>query len=170
MTEIKGFNLLGNNKARVLILGSMPSVTSLTKHQYYAHPRNAFWRIMAALFNKDKPLSYQQGQLLLQTEKIAVWDVLKSCHRLGSLDADIEKDSIEVNDFISLFKEFTLLKFVFFNGGTAELLYKKQVYPHLPIEYKTLSYTLLPSTSPAYASMRYEDKLVAWAVLKTCIK
>ncbi|MCK5354176.1 MAG: DNA-deoxyinosine glycosylase, partial [Methyloprofundus sp.] len=92
MTVINGFNLLGNDKARVLILGSMPSVTSLAKQQYYAHPRNAFWRIMAALFNEGKPLSYQQGQILLQAEGVAVWDVLKSCDRQGSLDADIKKN------------------------------------------------------------------------------
>ena len=54
MKQATGFNLLGNNKAQILILGSMPSVVSLEKQQYYAHPRNAFWRIMAALFNQDK--------------------------------------------------------------------------------------------------------------------
>lgn len=153
MTEINGFNLLGCENAQILILGSMPSVTSLAKQQYYAHPRNAFWQIMAELFNEDKPLAYQQGKLLLQAEGVAVWDVLKSCVRQGSLDADIEKRSIEVNDFVTLFKVFTQIKFVFFNGGTAELLYKKQVYPFLPIEYRTLSYTRLPSTSPAYARL-----------------
>ena len=166
MTDIKGFNLLGNNKARVLILGSMPSVISLEKQQYYAHPRNAFWRIMAALFNQNKPLSYQQGQLILQAEGVAVWDILKSCHRPGSLDADIDSHSAEVNDFATLFKEFTRLRSVFFNGATAESLYKKQVFPLLPTKYKTLSYTKLPSTSPAYASMCYADKLNAWTVLK----
>ena len=167
MTEISGFKLLGNNKAQILILGSMPSVTSLEKQQYYAHPRNVFWRIMATLFNGDMPLDYQQGQLLLQTEGIAVWDVLKSCVRQGSLDSSIDKNSMECNDFISLCKTFKQIKFIFFNGGSAELLYKKNVYPLLPIEYRTLNYTKLPSTSPAYAAKCYEDKLVAWSVIKT---
>ena len=167
MTEITGFNSLGDKNARILILGSMPSVISLEKHQYYAHPRNVFWRIVAALFNEGKPLDYQQGQQLLQAEGIAVWDVLKSCFREGSLDSDIEKNSIEINDFITLFRAFKQINCVFFNGGTAELLYKKNVYPLLPKEYRTLNYTKLPSTSPAYAAMSYEDKLAAWAVLKT---
>ena len=145
----------------------MPSVTSLEKQQYYAHPRNVFWRIMATLFNGDMPLDYQQGQLLLQAEGIAVWDVLKSCVRQGSLDSSIDKNSMECNDFISLFNTFKQIKFIFFNGGSAELLYKKNVYPLLPIEYRTLNYTKLPSTSPAYAAMCYEDKLTAWTVLKT---
>lgn len=145
----------------------MPSVTSLEKQQYYAHSRNVFWRIMAVLFNDDKPLDYQQGQQLLQAEGIAVWDVLKSCVRQGSLDSAINKKTMEINDFISLFKVFKQINFVFFNGGTAELLYKKNVYQLLPIEYRTLHYTKLPSTSPAYAAMCYKDKLAAWAVLKT---
>ncbi len=167
MTEISGFKLLGNDNAQILILGSMPSVTSLEKQQYYAHPRNVFWRIMAALFNENKPLDYQQGKLLLQEERIAVWDVLKSCVRQGSLDSAIDENSMESNDFITLFKAFRQIKFIFFNGGTAASLYKKNVYPLLPIEYKTLSHTQLPSTSPAYAAMCYEDKLAAWSVLKT---
>ena len=166
MAEINGFKLLGNKKARILVLGSMPSVTSLEKQQYYGHPRNVFWRIMAALFNDAKPLDYQQGQLLLQAEGIAVWDVLKSCIRQGSLDSAIDKNSMEINDFVSFFSVFNQLRYVFFNGGTAESLYKKRVYPLLPIEYKALNYTKLPSTSPAYAAMSFEDKLVAWSVLK----
>lgn len=146
----------------------MPSVTSLEKQQYYGHPRNVFWRIMAALFNEDKPLNYQQGQQLLQLEGIAIWDVLKSCERQGSLDADINKNSIKINNFIAFFETFTQLRFVFFNGGTAELLYKRNVYPLLPVKYRTLKYAKLPSTSPAYASMCYKDKLAAWAALKNC--
>ena len=167
MTTINSFKLLAKPQAQILILGSVPSVTSLEKQQYYAHPRNAFWRIMAALFNQDKPLFYQQGLLILQAERVAVWDVLKSCHRLGSLDANIDSRSAEVNDFATLFKEFTQLRAVFFNGGTAESLYKNQVFPFLPTQYKTLNYTKLPSTSPAYASMCYADKLTAWAALKS---
>ncbi|NOR79692.1 MAG: DNA-deoxyinosine glycosylase [Methyloprofundus sp.] len=166
MTEINGFKLLGNKKAQVLILGSMPSVTSLEKQQYYGHTRNVFWRIMAALFNEDKALNYQQGQQLLQVEGIAIWDVLKSCERQGSLDADIKKNSIKINDFIAFFEVFKQVRFVFFNGGTAELLYKKHVYPLLPVKYRTLNYTKLPSTSPAYAAMCYQDKLAAWTALK----
>lgn len=168
MTEINGFNLLGNHLAEILIIGSMPSVTSLDKQQYYAHPRNAFWRIMAALYNQGKTLDYQQGQQLLIAERIALWDVLKSCVRQGSLDADIDKNSFVINDFISLFKTFKHIRFIFFNGGAAEKLFKKNVYPLLAVEYRTLQYVKLPSTSPAYAAMSYQDKLEAWRVLKPC--
>ncbi len=167
MTVIHSFNILGNHEARILILGSMPSVTSLHKQQYYAHSRNAFWRIMAALFNDAKSLDYQQGQQLMKTERIAVWDVLKSCVREGSLDSAIDKESMRINDFNSLFSTFKQIKWVFFNGTTAQSLFRKNVYQQLPIEYQTLSYTKLPSTSPAYAAMCYDDKLAAWSILKT---
>jgi TDG/mug DNA glycosylase family protein len=86
---IAGFNLLGNDQAHTLILGSMPSVTSLAEQQYYAHPRNAFWLIIAALFNQGIALDYQRGQQILVEQKIVLWDVLKSCARQGSLDSAI---------------------------------------------------------------------------------
>lgn len=147
----------------------MPSVTSLQKQQYYGHPRNVFWRIMAALFNDTLPLDYQEGQQLLESKKIAVWDVLKSCFRQGSLDSSIDKNTLEANDFIRFFSMFDQIKWVFFNGGMAELLYQKNVYPLLSTDFRALNYARLPSTSPAYAAISYEDKLVAWTVLKTLL-
>ena len=148
----------------------MPSVMSLNKQQYYGHPRNAFWPIMAALFNKDSPINYQQGVQLLQTNGIAVWDVSESCVRQGSLDSAIEQSTIEINDFVSLFAEYSELKYVFFNGGMAEALFKKHVSHTLPLDVNILSYTKLPSTSPAYAAMHYQDKLAVWVVLKELSK
>ncbi|WP_221893807.1 hypothetical protein [Bathymodiolus japonicus methanotrophic gill symbiont] len=97
---------------------------------------------------------------------LMIWDVLKSCARQGSLDSAIEESSIEINDFTSLFNSFGNIKQVFFNGATAQALYKKHVYPDFPAMYKALNYTKLPSTSPAYAAMPYQDKLAAWSVLK----
>lgn len=171
MTQQTGFNLLGNNKARILILGSMPSVASLEKQQYYGHPRNVFWRIMSTLFNEGEPIAYQLAEQFLETHEIAVWDVLKSCVRQGSLDSAIDKKSIQINNFDILFTTFEQIQAVFFNGGIAQLLYKKYVYPTLATELKSLNYVRLPSTSPAYAAMPYAEKLAAWCVLKTlCVK
>jgi len=166
MAMIQGFNLLGNDQAHTLILGSMPSVTSLAKQQYYAHPRNAFWPIIAALFNQGVALDYQQGQQILIEQKIAAWDVLKSCTRQGSLDSEIEKNSITANDFVDFFDVYQGIGRVFFNGGTAESLYKKHVWCALPVSNQTLNYIKLPSTSPAFAAMSYADKLAAWAAIK----
>lgn len=166
MTVIKSFNVLGDSSARILVLGSMPGVRSLEKQQYYGHPRNAFWRIIAELFNANKPLDYEQGQRILQREGIAVWDVLRSCRRPGSLDAAIEKTSMEMNDFIAFFELFKHIRYVFFNGGTAERLYKQHVWQGLPAEYREFNYQKLPSTSPAYAAMSYESKLARWTILQ----
>lgn len=163
---IQSFNVLGNAQARTLILGSVPSVASLAEQQYYAHPRNAFWPIIAALFNQGMNLDYQQGQQILIEQNIAVWDVLKSCARQGSLDSAIEKSSITANDFVGFFEVYKGVERVFFNGSTAERLYKAHVWRALPIAKKTLSYTKLPSTSPAFAAMSYTAKLAAWAVIK----
>jgi len=167
---IQGFNLLGNDQARMLILGSVPSVTSLAEQRYYAHPRNAFWPIIAALFNQGVALDYQRGQQILVEQNIAVWDVLKSCARQGSLDSAIDKSSITVNDFVGFFEVYKGVERVFFNGGTAESLYKAHVWRALPVSNQTLNYTKLPSTSPAFAAMSYADKLAAWAVIKEMAK
>jgi hypoxanthine-DNA glycosylase len=167
---IEGFNLLGNDQAHTLILGSMPSVTSLAEQQYYAHPRNAFWPIIAALFNQGIALDYQRGQQILVEQKIVLWDVLKSCARQGSLDSAIEKNSITVNDFASFFNAYKGIERVFFNGGTAERLYRTHVWSELSVPNQTLNYIKLPSTSPAFAAMSYADKLVAWGAIKKMAK
>lgn len=169
MISINGFDLLGNDSAKVLILGSIPSVTSLAEQQYYAHPRNVFWPVIMSLFNDSQPFDYLQAKQVLQAERIAVWDVLKSCERKGSLDASIKKSSIQVNDFITFFKRFNHIEAVVFNGGAAESLYQKNVYPLISMMGLSLQYIKLPSTSPAYAAMCYKDKLLAWAVLKDLV-
>lgn len=165
MTQQTGFNLLGNSKAKILILGTMPSVRSLEKHQYYAHPRNVFWPIMMTLFNAGNSMEYSQGMQLLEAKGIAIWDVLKSCVRQGSLDSAIDNKSLEINDFISLFNAYNHIQHVFFNGSAAESLYKKNVFPLLAVKYRSLNYARLPSTSPAYAAMSYADKLAQWTVI-----
>ncbi len=169
MTVSHSFNSLGDTQARILILGSMPSVQSLAMRQYYAHPRNAFWPIMAALFNEGQPLAYLQGQYMLQEKGVAIWDVLKSCMRKGSLDAAIDKRTMKMNDFNMFFAEHSSVTHIFFNGGTAEHLYKKYIWPTLAAQHQSLVYTRLPSTSPAYAAMRYQEKLAAWRVLQAVL-
>jgi len=167
--RVEGFDLLGDSKAKILILGSMPSVKSIAKKQYYGHPQNAFWRIMASLFNGGEFLKYHEGEKLLTEKGIAVWDVLKFCDRSGSLDANIKKETMEMNDFVGLFKAFPELRTVFFNGAAAERTYIKSVYPLLLKLSRSIKYTKLPSTSPAYAAMKFDDKLVAWSAVKNAV-
>jgi hypoxanthine-DNA glycosylase len=147
--------ILGDN-ARMLILGNMPSVMSLAAQQYYANPRNGFWRIMGDIYGFAAEAPYSERVATLRAHGVAVWDVLASCRRAGSLDSAVEPDSMEANDFRKLFDEHPGIRKVFFNGAAAEKNFNRlvRVAPDL-------GYRRLPSTSPAQ-TMRYDEKLTIW--------
>jgi hypoxanthine-DNA glycosylase len=148
--------------ARLLILGSMPSVKSLEQQHYYAHPRNAFWPIMSALFNIDSKLNYSQRCQHLITHHIAVWDVLKACQRQGSLDIDIDTSSMIINDFNLFLQQHPHLKKIVFNGTKAEQVFSRLVLPTLTHQQAAIPRLHLPSTSPAHASCSQNEKLGIW--------
>jgi len=164
-----GFAPIVSEQAKVLILGTMPGTASLLKQQYYGHPRNAFWPIMAALFGANIEFDYQQRKEILIANGIAVWDVLQYCRRLGSLDANIDMASIKINDFGSFFARYELITQVFFNGLTAEKMYKCHVLSTLNNRFPRLEYRRLPSTSPAHASLGLAQKIEAWRVIKESV-
>ena len=130
--------------ARVLILGNMPSVMSLEARQYYANPRNAFWRIMGEIFGFDVASAYEVRTATLCDHGVAVWDVLRSCRRVGSLDSAVEPDSMVANDFASLFDAHPTIDRVLFNGAAAEKDFNRLVRIAPDLRYQRL-----PSTSPA---------------------
>lgn len=165
MVGSEGFAPIVSENAKILILGSMPGVASLRKQQYYGHPRNAFWPIMEVLFGANTEYCYQLRKEILMANGIAVWDVLQSCDRLGSLDSNIETASIKVNNFMDFFSRYPLIAQVFFNGATAEKMYKKYILPNLNHQFNYLQYQRLPSTSPAHASLTLEQKIQAWKVI-----
>lgn len=144
--------------AHTLILGSMPGVASLAAGRYYAHSRNQFWPIMGALFDAGPELPYEARLQALMRAGIALWDVLHSCERPGSLDADIDLRSAQANDFADFFAAHPGIRRVAFNGGTAERLFRRDIAPQL----RSLELIRLPSTSPAHAGMPAERKLAAW--------
>ncbi|HSH73314.1 MAG TPA: DNA-deoxyinosine glycosylase [Methylophilaceae bacterium] len=160
ITRIYGFPPIANPSASKLILGSMPGIASLQADQYYAHPQNAFWKIMGELTGAMPALVYAQRLQILQSAGIALWDVVGSCVRPSSLDAHIDKLSIVTNDFSSFFAQHPNIRQVFFNGAKAEQCFKKYVQNSLSIT--TLKLQRLPSTSPANAGMSYANKLAAW--------
>ncbi|WP_031434502.1 DNA-deoxyinosine glycosylase [Methylomarinum vadi] len=164
-SKIKGFAPIADAGAKIVILGSMPSIASLQKQQYYGHRRNAFWPIMLELFSGPGDADYRQRQQLLLANHVALWDVLHSCQRSGSLDSNIAEESIKTNDFIGFFKRHPAIKQVFFNGALAEKVYKKQVLPMLGEEFAYLQYRRLPSTSPAHAAMNLAQKCDAWRLI-----
>ena len=147
----------------------MPGIKSLKEVQYYAHPQNSFWFIIESLFGIDRTLGYKQRIVLTQNKNIAIWDVLKTCRREGSLDSDIESESVVPNDFEAFLKKYKNIKFVFFNGAKAEQVYKKHILSDLPDSFDYLKYQRLPSTSPAHAAISKEEKLKHWSVIKECL-
>lgn len=146
--------------ARILILGSVPGQASLNAQEYYAHRRNAFWPIMAELLQFDQKAPYFSRLEALQKNNIALWDVLQSCMRPGSLDSSIERSSLVINDFRSFLGQHSAIRQICFNGATAEIYFQKYVASTLPTA--SISYSRLPSTSPAHAALSFEQKLQAW--------
>ena len=165
---IESFAPVETPHARVLILGTMPGVASLQAQQYYAHPRNTFWPIMATLLGFDVALPYEQRLAQLRANRIALWDVLASCHRPGSLDANIARDSEQPNDFVSLFAHCRQIRAVACNGGSAFALFRRHVLP--VVDVSGIDVLQLPSTSPAHAGMSLATKLAEWRRLSAYLK
>ena len=164
MPHVHSFPPIEDSNARILILGSMPSVVSLRERQYYAHPRNAFWKVMGELIGAGPELAYESRLQRLKSRGLALWDVLKCCTREGSLESRIDDSTIEANDFQSFYQGHPRLERVYFNGAKAEQVYYKQVEP-LVSEYPELRYERLPSTSPANVAKSFTEKLRAWKVI-----
>lgn len=157
------FPPIADARARMLVLGSMPGVASLAAGQYYAHPRNAFWPIVGELFGARAQLPYDERRRRLRASGVAVWDVLRSCRRRGSLDAAIEPESETANDLPALLRSCPRIALIAFNGRKAESAFARHVIPLLDVAaHARLRLVRLPSTSPAHAGMRPEQKLTAW--------
>ncbi|MGY1488880.1 DNA-deoxyinosine glycosylase [Methylobacillus pratensis] len=153
---------------RVLILGSMPGKRSLEMQAYYAHPQNLFWPFIAHIFNIPPETGYHERLRLLNQQHIGIWDVLKECIRISSLDGDIEEASIVANDFSALFTQFPHIRHIFFNGSKAEQAFRRHVLKRQTIP-AHLHYHKLPSTSPANASIKKEHKLAQWQRITSVI-
>jgi len=158
-----GFPAVADASARVLVLGSLPGKASLDAQEYYANRQNVFWRIMGDLIGAGPAVPYAQRLEKLQAAGIALWDVIAAGERPGSLDANIVKDSVCVNDFSAFFDVHRNIQRVFFNGATAEGAFRRHVLPGL----RAANFQLirLPSTSPAHAASSYADKLKAWSAI-----
>jgi hypoxanthine-DNA glycosylase len=142
---------------RILILGSFPGAASLAAAQYYAHPRNQFWPMMSAVLNDNlTALAYAERLQKLTQHHIGLWDVIAACERKGSLDSAIRQ--AQAVDFSRLAKDFPALHTIAFNGKTSG----KAAPQFVAAGYRTL---VLPSTSPAYMQMPFEEKLVQWRQL-----
>lgn len=161
----KSFAPLVGRQPRALILGTLPGEEALRKQQYYGNPRNAFWGIMAELFGFSVELDYEQRVTQLLRNPIAVWDVIDSCLRPGSLDSSIETESIQPNGLVDFLQSHPTITQLFFNGSRADQEFRRHILPLLGERLESLAMTRLPSTSPAMARLRPAEKLEQWRVV-----
>jgi TDG/mug DNA glycosylase family protein len=162
--HVYSFPPIASGTARVLILGTMPGKVSLRERQYYAHPQNAFWRIVGEILGFDPTLPYEARVALVQSADIAIWDVLKSCIRPSSMDSAIDAASAIPNDFAIFLLAHPQIRRICFNGATAQALFMKLVR-HSLVTQSDMAYVRLPSTSPANASLSYSEKARAWQAI-----
>jgi hypoxanthine-DNA glycosylase len=156
-TRLQGLAPLVTHQTRMLILGSFPGAASLARQQYYAHPQNAFWKILQAIWPSspyaESADSYQNRINWMLGKGLGLWDVYASCERTGSLDTAIRQP--QVNDLASLHSRLPDLRLIAHNGGESFKHARHTGALGLPV-YR------LPSTSPANASWSFERKLTAW--------
>jgi hypoxanthine-DNA glycosylase len=156
--ESYSFDPISSPNATVLILGTMPGIKSLELGQYYGHKQNNFWKIVCTVFKEDFTDVYDAKKEILLKNNIALWDVLKYCDRVGSLDSAIKNEI--TNDFDAFLVQHPNIKTILFNGQKAAAFFKK--YIKISDDYKLIT---LPSTSPANASKSFESKLDEWKVI-----
>ncbi len=160
MTRSHGFPPIARADARVLILGALPGRDSLMRREYYGHSRNAFWRIMGEVTGVDPELPYKTRCERLIAHLIAVWDVCRTAERAGSLDSAIRDP--QANAFEDFFNAHPDIHLVVFNGQTPEMLFARLVRPYLSSAHVAVPCQTLPSTSPAFAGMSFQEKLARW--------
>lgn len=148
-----------NPDTKVLILGSMPGERSLELNQYYGHPMNRFWRVIAHICGVELPSHYEDRLIMLSQNQIALWDVAAKALREGSLDSAIK--DVEPNDIIALIDTLPSLTCIVFNGRKAEQLFIKYFRKN-----ESLTYLSLPSTSPANAGCSIDSLIKQWSAIK----
>ena len=152
--RISSFPPIIDENSEILILGSIPGIKSLEKQQYYGHPQNKFWKIIFELFNEEFTEDYEKRIAVLRKYNIALWDVIDSCERIGSLDSEIKNE--EANQIPELLEEYPNIQAIFCNGGKSY----KNLQKLLGKDFRIPIY-LLPSTSPLH-TVSFERKLEDW--------
>ncbi len=166
MSLLQGLPPAVREDARVLVLGSMPSEASLRVGQYYAHPRNRFWPLMAALYGVDASAPYPQRIAALNAAGVGLWDVIGQCVRPGSLDSAIERGSEVANPIAALCARLPRLRAIGLNGGKAAQAFARYVAPDIETALGARPIVFgLPSTSPANASYALPQLQAEWAPL-----
>lgn len=152
------FTPVWDERSRILILGSFPSVRSREQGFYYGHPQNRFWKVLAAVTGGSVPQTIEEKRAFLLEQRIAIWDVIDSCEIQGSSDSSIR--NVVPSDIAGLLRDSGILR-VYVNGGKAAELYEKYTLPVTGIPA-----VKLPSTSPANAAWSLERLIAAWRVIR----
>ena len=152
-----GFSPVWDEKSKLLILGSFPSVKSREVNFYYGHPQNRFWKVIAQVFQEELPHTIEEKKAVLHKNHIALWDVIKSCDIIGSSDSSIK--NAEPADISTLLKAAPIER-IYVNGSLAKKLYDRYVFPDTGMQA-----IKLPSTSPANAAFSLERLVKAWSVI-----
>ena len=166
MDHSRGLPPVVGDDARVLILGSLPSVRSIELQQYYAFHTNAFWKIMGQLFGAKQDLPYETRVDQMRQQGIALWDTLASAVREGSLDARIDPSTAKANDIHAFLKAHSGIRLIAFNGQTSQKYFDRFVVRDSDVALPQLDYLLMPSTSAANRSMTDRQKLDRWSAIK----
>jgi hypoxanthine-DNA glycosylase len=155
---LRSFPPLADERSRVLVLGTMPGPEALRRQQYYGFPGNHFWRIMRDLLADGRELSYDEKVALVRKHRIALWDVLESCERVGALDSAIK--NVTPNAVPDLLARRPGIHTVFCNGALSAKLFGRHFADRV-----TVPMIPLPSTSPANAALPYPKKRALWRVV-----
>jgi double-stranded uracil-DNA glycosylase len=153
------FEPASTSGARVLVLGTLPGQESLRRGEYYAHPRNAFWRIVETIVGIPAEVEYRERVRRLNAAGVALWDVCAAAHRPGSLDLSITAEI--PNDFAQFLQTHHQIRLICFNGAKAATLFRKHVSLTKPVRC-----VHLPSTSPANAAISFAEKVKRWSIIK----
>jgi methylated-DNA-[protein]-cysteine S-methyltransferase len=163
--ELRSFAPVIDPDTRILILGTMPSIISLQKGEYYANPRNNFWRIVFAVFDRPQGLEQSPGYAekigFLRQNRIGLWDVLRECEREGSGDSEINGGVS--NDLLELTSIYRNVRCICFNGQKARKLFFRSNDER---SFTDVNFISLPSTSPANAGMPFNEKVEKWRAIR----
>ena len=158
MNRSKSFLPIIDKETKILILGSLPGKKSLELREYYGHPRNRLWKILAHITNNEIPQNYERKKEFLFKYNIGLWDVAHSAYREGSLDSNIKKE--RANDIEDLLESYETIKVIGFNWKMSEKMFFKYFTEKLRIKYVPL-----PSTSPANMAISFDDICARWSQL-----
>ncbi len=158
-----GFPPVAADDARILILGTLPGRESLRQQQYYAQPRNAFWRILGELGVAGPGLAYAERLKRLTQARLALWDVCAQAVRPGSLDASIDLKSLKANELRPFLAAHPSIVRICLNGQGAARLFERYLAPTLAPHQLQIERRVLPSTSPAHARLTFAAKRSRWA-------